>query len=96
MNTIELYRELSQTVELSRLSTADLEVLGVAGLYVLAVIWLGRLWLTRHNARRRRQLARGLAFMDGVTGLLRVVVLVVVGVLIALARAAGRPPYYRW
>lgn len=96
MNTIELYRELSHTLGLGRLSGADLDVLGVAGLYVLAVIWLGRLWLTRHNARRRHELARGLAFMDGVVGLLRVVVLLVVGILLVLARAAGRPPYYRW
>lgn len=96
MNAIELYRELIRALGLDRAPSPDLELVGVAGLYVLAVVWLGRLWFTRRNVRRRRQLARGLVVMDGVVALLRVVILLAVGVLLALARAAGRPPYYRW
>lgn len=96
MNAIELYRELIRALGLDRAPNPALEVVGVVGLYVLAVVWLGRLWFTRHNVGRRRQLARGLAVMDGVVALLRIIVVLAVGVLLALARAAGRPPYYRW
>lgn len=95
MNVIDLLEGLRHAIGLHRLSEAHLEVVGIIALYTLAVIWLTRVWHTRHQARRRRQLDRGLAFMDGVVGLLRVVVLLVVGVLLALARASGRS-HYRW
>lgn len=96
VNAIELYRELIRALGLDRAPHPDLELVAVAGLYILAIVWLGRLWFARRNVRRRRQLARGLAVMDGVAALLRVIVLLAVGVLLALARAAGRPPYNRW
>lgn len=59
MNAIELYRELTRALGLDRAPNPDLELVGVAGMYVLSVVWLARLWFTRHNVRRRRQLARG-------------------------------------
>lgn len=92
---IDLFEELRHAIGVHRPSEADLEVVGIIAIYALAIIWLTRLWHTRHQARRRRQLDRGLAFMDGVFGLLRAVVLLVVGVLLASARASGRS-HWRW
>lgn len=96
MNGIEGLRAWGQTLGIQRLSRADLEVVVMAVVYAFAVLWLAHVWRTRHRVHRRRQLARGLAFMDGVVALLRVVVLLVVGVLFALGRAAGRSHPYRW
>lgn len=44
MNAIELYRELTRALGLDRAPNPDLELVGVAGMYVLSVVWLARLW----------------------------------------------------
>lgn len=91
-----LNQALSEARDRAGLSTDDIEVVVMAVVYAFAVLWLVHVWRTRHRVHRQRQLARGLAFMDGVVALLRVVMLLVVGVLLALARAASRSHYYRW
>jgi hypothetical protein len=69
--------------------------LGALWLYPFAIMWLVYLWRTRHQARREEQRTRGMAVMGGVVRIFGAVALLFVGVLMSLARVAGRS-HERW
>ena len=74
----------------------DANLLGVIALYLFCFAWLTYQWRTRHRPSRARERQRGLAAADGIVRVLGGVILLILGIFLALARAAGRPYDRRW
>lgn len=92
LKQLELTAEIRNLVEVSGV---DLELLGVALLYAFALAWLvSRLWTRRRQAPRRSP--DGEAAAESLLRFLGTLALLAVAILLALARAAGRPMYHRW
>lgn len=96
MNVIDFIRQMAEAHGVQGLPADDRDLIAVIVIYALVAIGLVHRWRTRHRPGRRAQLERGLAVMDGVAGVLRVVLFLTVGVLIALARASFGPHYRDW
>lgn len=79
---------------LAMASHLDWNLIGVVAMYGFAVTWLVYRWVAyRRRGRRERPLA-GMWIMDGFVRLLVSAMLMVLVILLALARAEGRSPYY--
>lgn len=70
------------------------DLVGVVGVYALAVVWLVHLWIAHRRRGDRRRPTDGMRIADGIVGLLISAMLVVFVILLALARVEGRSPYY--
>lgn len=75
---------------------ADTDVLGAALLYAFVLGWLVWSWWRRRHHSRRPATSDGMAAAEGLVRLVATLALLVLGVLLAIARAEGRPPYHRW
>lgn len=75
---------------------ADTDVLGAALLYASVLGWLVWSWWRRRHRSRRPASSDGMAAAEGLLRFVAAVALLVLGILLALARAEGRPPYHRW
>jgi len=93
---IEALKQWAAAVEFAEPLTALLEdpsVLSVPALYLLACAWLVDRWVMRHRLRRRPP-SHGLRVGAGFLSSLSAAVLLVVGLLLAVARAAGRSTFH--
>jgi len=93
---IEALKQWAAAVELAEPLAAVLEdpsVLSVPALDLLACAWLVHRWVTRHRPRRRNR-SYGLRAAAGVLRFLSAVVGLVLGLLLAVARAEGRSTFH--
>lgn len=75
---------------------ADTDLLGAAVLYSFVVAWVVLSWWRRRHRSRAPASSGGIVAAEGLLRFLGALALLVLGVLLALARAEGRPPYHRW
>jgi hypothetical protein len=93
---IEALKQWAAAVEFAEPLTALLEdpsVLSVSALHLLACAWLIHRWVMRHRPRSRRP-SHGLRAAAGALGTLSAVVGLVLGLLLAVARAEGRSTFH--
>lgn len=93
---IEALEQAAEAVEVAKLFRAMLEdpaLLGVLPLYLLAFARLAHRWTTRRRPRRRR-ISQGLRLGAGLLHLLGAVALLALGLILAVARAAGRSTFH--
>ncbi len=93
---IEALKQWAAAVELAEPLAALLEdpsVLSASALHLLAGAWLVHRWVVRHRPRRRPP-SHALRAGAGVLGFLSTVVGLVLGLLLAVARAEGRSTFH--
>ena len=73
---------------------ADPGVLGVVALHLLAFTWLAHRFTARSRSRRRSRLHQGARVAGGLFWLLGAVVFLALGLLLAVARSAGRSTFH--
>jgi hypothetical protein len=89
-------RSIGEAVEAQLPGPADLNLVGVIGVYVACGLWLVHLWRMRNRPEGREHIARAVELGDVLFGLVVAVAFLGVGILIALARASGRVHDHRW
>lgn len=95
---IEALKQGAEAVEATRLLTAVLKdpaTLGVLPLYLAASAWLAHRLTTRRRPCRRR-LSRARAPEVGLLRFLSAVAFLALGLLLAVARTAGRSTFHSW
>lgn len=79
---------------LTMASDLDWNLIGVVAMYGFAIGWLVYRWVARRRRGGHERPLAGMWIMDGFARLLVSAMFMVLVILLALARAEGRSPYY--
>jgi hypothetical protein len=91
--THALLRAVRELVSWERV---DADLIGMIGICALCFLWLVHLWRIRNRPEGRDHIARAVEVGDAIFGVLAAVAFLGLGLLIAVARTAGRAHDRRW
>lgn len=98
MDSIEvLMNEIAEALQIPDLFVApgvNADLVIIVPLYAIAFAWLAYCWTRRHRPVHRHCLSLGARAVEGLLRPFSAVVFLALGLLVALARAAGRSTFY--
>ena len=91
--TLEPLKQAGQIGDVIAAVPTDLDLLGVASIYLLAFAWLAYRWVKLRRFRHHNP-SCGIPVLEGPVRLLSAVLILAIGLLFAVARAAGRSTFH--
>jgi hypothetical protein len=89
-------RSMGGAAEAQLAGRIDVDLVVMIGIYVVCGLWLVHLWRIRNRPEGRDHITRAVELGDMIFSLLAAVAFLGLGILIAMARAAGRTHDRRW
>lgn len=89
-------RSMGEAIEAQLAGRVDPDLVVMIGIYVVCGVWVVHLWRIRNRPEGRDHITRAVEVGDTIFSLLAAVAFLGLGILIAIARAAGRSHRHRW